>query len=181
MGEKAATHVGGKSQRADDGTPKQWGFDVRWNPAEICKAIVRVTDMVKVQTAGNFQVTFDNVFDLLSDISPKTLVYLDPPYYVAGDKCYKHSFANNGDGKRPTNKHEDLAKALKGVKWRWLMTYDNAEAVKKLYPGQCAEVTLNYQMSSAYRAGQSLKPNTELVISNFPPLLKPFTNENVHV
>ncbi len=100
MGEKAATHVGGKSQKTDDGTPKRWGFDVRWNQTEICKAIVRVTNTVRAQTEGQFQVTCDSVFDLLSDISPHTLVYLDPPYYVAGDKCYKHSFADNG--KQPT-------------------------------------------------------------------------------
>jgi DNA adenine methylase len=86
------------------------------------------------------------------------LVYLDPPYVEAGEKCYKHFFTDDD--------HRSLARDLKGVKWRWFMTYDNAALVRELYP-DAEEITLNYQMSSAYRAGKTLKPNTERLITNF--------------
>jgi len=153
MGEKAATPVGGKNQKNADGSKKKWKFDVRWNPQSICGSIRRVA-----KTVGDcFKLDSLSVFDLLLRIPDSALVYLDPPYVGAGEKCYKHYFTEDD--------HENLAKALRGARWRWFMTYDDSELVRELYP-TCQEITLNYQMSSAYRAGQALKPNTELLITN---------------
>jgi DNA adenine methylase len=154
MGEMAATPVGGKRQVDAKGKAKKWGFDVRWNTTPICSAIRRVAKTV----GKEFEISHISVFDLLPKIPANALVYLDPPYVEAGEKCYKHFFTDDD--------HRSLARDLKGVKWRWFMTYDNAALVRELYP-DAEEITLNYQMSSAYRAGKTLKPNTERLITNF--------------
>ncbi len=150
MGEMASTPVGGNNQKG-----KKWKFDVRWNTKSICQSIRRVAETI----GGRFEIDHYSVFDLLSKMPANALVYLDPPYVEAGKKCYKHFFTEED--------HRRLRDYLIGVKkWRWFMTYDNAELVRNLYP-RYKEISLNYQMSSAYRAGQALKPNTELLITNF--------------
>ena len=56
---------------------------------------------------------------------PWTLFFCDPPYY--GVKAYKYSF-NEKD-------HEDLAKLLRRVKGKWLLTYNDHPRIRHLYAG----------------------------------------------
>jgi DNA adenine methylase len=147
MGEMSGSPVGGKNQTGN------WKFDVRWNPASICQSVRRVAKMF-----GECHITSLSVFNMLQEIPATALVYLDPPYVVAGGKCYKHAFTEED--------HITLSEMLKKVKFQWFMTYDDAPLIRDLYEGQIHEFTLNYQASSAYRKGEKLKPNTELFIRN---------------
>ena len=59
----------------------------------------------------------------------KTLIYLDPPYYVKGRDLY-HDFYKPKD-------HARVAKFVRSgiTKQRWIVSYDNAPAIRELYKG----------------------------------------------
>ena len=56
---------------------------------------------------------------------PWTLFFCDPPYY--GVKRYKYVFSEED--------HEDLAKLLRRVKGKWLLTYNDHPRIRHLYAG----------------------------------------------
>lgn len=55
----------------------------------------------------------------------KTLVYLDPPYYVKERDLYLNYY--NDDH------HRDIASAIKKYKGNWIISYDAVEFIKELY------------------------------------------------
>ena len=57
----------------------------------------------------------------------KTLVYLDPPYFVKGRELY-HDFYQPGD-------HADVAKFVVGggLRQLWMVSYDNVKEIRALY------------------------------------------------
>lgn len=68
--------------------------------------------------------------DLLSqgyfNTTSNSLVYLDPPYFNQGEKLY-NCFA-------PDIIHSLIADKLLKAPWKWLLTYDTAPQINKLYP-----------------------------------------------
>ena len=53
-------------------------------------------------------------------------VYLDPPYYVKGAELYMNRFSER--------EHYELSEALNsGVKFPWIMTYDDVQPIRELY------------------------------------------------
>ena len=59
---------------------------------------------------------------------PRTLVYLDPPYYVKGSGLYYHYY-RHGD-------HVDVRRVLEElVAQRWIVSYDDVEHIRSIYVG----------------------------------------------
>jgi DNA adenine methylase len=58
-----------------------------------------------------------------------TLIYLDPPYYVKGRDLYYDFYEPND--------HENVAAFVRKsiTVQRWIVSYDNAPAIRKLYRG----------------------------------------------
>lgn len=69
--------------------------------------------------------------DFIRDILPmydsvSTLTYFDPPYFMNGERLYRHSFTGAD--------HVDLAYYIAHyVGCRWFATYDNCDQIKNLY------------------------------------------------
>ena len=55
----------------------------------------------------------------------KSLIYLDPPYYVKGSGLYRN-FYNHED-------HVQIADALGQVAHPWIVSYDNVPEIKEIY------------------------------------------------
>jgi DNA adenine methylase len=57
----------------------------------------------------------------------KSLVYLDPPYYVKGQGLYRNYYAHED--------HERIAKLLKSPTFRrkWVVSYDNVPEIQLMY------------------------------------------------
>jgi DNA adenine methylase len=60
-------------------------------------------------------------------LPPKSLVYLDPPYYVKGQGLYRNYYAHDD--------HERIAKLLKSPTFRrkWVVSYDNVPEIQRMY------------------------------------------------
>lgn len=72
-----------------------------------------------------------DALDLLVDCSPgfpeKSLIYLDPPYYVKGSQLYRNHY-HHAD-------HEAIARCLRRAKYPLLITYDDCVEIRDLYDG----------------------------------------------
>ena len=94
----------------------------------------------------------------------KTLVYLDPPYYVKGRDLYYNYY-------QPKD-HEDIAAfvTVKLTRQRWIVSYDNVPEIRNLYK-RCQRVV--YEIG--YSARQSSPSGKEAMFFDdslrVPPLV----------
>ncbi|MDT3736851.1 MAG: DNA adenine methylase [Denitratisoma sp.] len=82
-----------------------------------------------------------DALDMLVDSGPglpdKTLIYMDPPYYVKGSQLYLHHY-QHGD-------HEAIAHYASLTERPLLITYDNCPEIRELYSGmEATEFSLQY-------------------------------------
>jgi len=88
----------------------------------------------------------------------ETLFFCDPPYY--GLKSYSHQFVDQD--------HLDLAEALRRVKGKWILTYDDHPKIRRLYAGFSTISILTQKSAAMVRDGRPCSRFGELIIANFP-------------
>ncbi|WP_138515310.1 DNA adenine methylase [Rhodoferax bucti] len=112
--------IGGKAQSGD------YKINARFMRDELCLRLDRIG-----AHAGGIHVYEEDAHQLLlrchQFLPAKSLVYLDPPYYVKGAGLYRNFY-----------KHEDhvrIAKLLGSDRFRrpWVVSYDNADEIKEMY------------------------------------------------
>ena len=122
-----------------------WKTDARYNTPEL---IFRNQSIAKLKS--RIHVTRQDALTFLGKgsekWSPKTLIYLDPPYYTKGRDLYYDHY-NHDD-------HARLASFVqKSIKrQRWMVSYDNATPIRDLY-GKCPHRT--------YMVGYSARQSSE--------------------
>lgn len=88
--------------------------------------------------------------------SKETLFYADPPY-VGTENYYKMV---RGFG---MNEHENLAKILKQIQGKFMLSYNDCEVIRDLYKDfKFKELKVNYSLNAKYRSVKN-----ELLIMNF--------------
>lgn len=108
----------------------------------------------------------------LSTKSPQeqfnTLVYLDPPYYIHGSKLYLNFYKHED--------HAELAEYLKRLPFiKWILSYDNVEAIRRLYSNYNQYTfDLNYSVQSK-RNGKELLIHSNNSILPYPLEIKRVT------
>jgi len=122
--------IGGKQQ---DGP---YSLSARFNKDDLIFRIRNVAAM-----SDRISLFNDDAVHLLSilrhDLPPKSLIYLDPPYYHKGGQLYRNHYLPED--------HKQIANAVMGIDTPWLVTYDNCDEIKELYAGcQSAEFSLHY-------------------------------------
>lgn len=112
--------IGGKAQAGD------YKISARFMREELCSRLERIG-----AHADGIHVYEEDAHQLLlrchQFLPAKSLVYLDPPYYVKGAGLYRNFY-----------KHEDhvrIAKLLGSDRFRrpWVVSYDNADEIKEMY------------------------------------------------
>lgn len=115
--------IGGKAQT---GTYK---LDARFKKDALASRITKIAE-----NADSISVYCEDARDLLlrcNEFLPsKSLIYLDPPYYVKGRGLYRN-FYDHFD-------HLEIAKILKPQKFNrpWVVSYDNAKEIRDMYQGK---------------------------------------------
>ena len=111
--------IGGKEQK---GT---WKMDARFNAPDLIQrihAIARIRNRIEFHQ----QDALDFLDSVIPSLPPKSLIYLDPPYYVKGSELYLHHYQHDD--------HVKIAKYVAKIKNRnWIVSYDNAPEVRPLY------------------------------------------------
>lgn len=142
--------IGGKAQTG------QWKLDARFNKETLIERFNRIK-----QYRSQIHVHNEDAKILLEKCSTflpleKSLIYLDPPYFVKGQGLYRN-FYNQKD-------HEDIRKTLDNLQYDWIVSYDNAPEIRDIYKGYpTREHLLNY-------SAQEKKLGNEIIF--FSPSLR---------
>jgi len=111
--------IGGNAQTG------RWKLDARYNKQELIHRIERIA-----RYRGRISLTNLDAQRLLAEVLPrlpkKSLVYLDPPYYVKGRRRLYANFYEHGD-------HAAIAKQMARAKRPWIVSYDAAPEICRLY------------------------------------------------
>ena len=112
--------IGGRDQTGP------WKIDARYNADELVHRIEAIASM-----RSRISLTrMDAIKFLRSGVKrwpAKTLIYLDPPYYVKGRELY-YDFYEHKD-------HEEVARFVTTeiTAQKWIVSYDNVQAIRDLY------------------------------------------------
>lgn len=118
--------IGGQGETGQNGLYK---IDARFNKKALREKLTNIIanrDRMYVYNmdALVFLQKFD--FEQTSTLHRRTVVYLDPPYYKQGSSLYLNFYKHKD--------HAIIADFLSANReWRWLLSYDNVEAIRTLY------------------------------------------------
>jgi len=130
--------IGGKNQDGD------YKLDARFKKDVV---MTRIQEIAK--RARNISVYCEDSLQLLercSEFLPKkSLIYLDPPYYIKGKGLYRNYYEHDD--------HVAIAKKIqqKNFKWPWVVSYDNTEEICAMYQlSRSLSYGLNYSAQKRY-------------------------------
>lgn len=129
--------IGGKAQTG------KYKLDARFKKDALATRIAKIADH-----SASISVYCEDACALLQrcvDFLPaKSLIYLDPPYYVKGQGLYRN-FYDHWD-------HLAIAKVLRPKSFRrpWVVSYDNAPEIRDMYRGK-GELTYGLSYSAQER------------------------------
>ncbi|WP_167257709.1 DNA adenine methylase [Dyella sp. SG562] len=133
--------IGGKAQAG------KWKLDARFNKDDL---ILRIHAIARMRSRIEFH-QMDAV-RFLNTITPalpaKSLIYLDPPYYVKGSDLYLHHYQHND--------HVKIAKRIARFKSKnWIVSYDNADEIHGMY-SQFRSIVygLSYSAQDRYKGAE---------------------------
>jgi len=111
-------------------------IDARFNKE---KLITRIINIAKF--GDRIQLFNTDAMELLKhpdlEIGRKSLIYLDPPYYVKGSQLYRNHYLPDD--------HKKIADIVMQIDTPWLVTYDNCSEIKALYnEAKGVEFSLHY-------------------------------------
>lgn len=143
--------IGGKKQEGI------WKLDARFNRADLTsriRTLARYSDRISLYNldAEEFLKT------TLPAFPDKTLVYLDPPYYVKGEGLYENHY-----------RHEDHARVANLVaeirNKSWIVSYDNAPEIRALYR-RYKQITygLTYSAQDRYVGSEVMFFSDDLIV-----------------
>jgi DNA adenine methylase len=91
----------------------------------------------------------------------KTLIFLDPPYYLKNQEChYAHGFSKQD--------HERLANACKKTPHSFFLTYDDCPEIRDLYRwANIFELEFIYRLDNSKDSSNKRKIGSEIVITNY--------------
>lgn len=143
--------IGGKNQSS------AYKIDCRFNKEKLIrqiKAIAKFSDRIVVNFGDAIEFLRKKTAHISNGFS---FVYVDPPYYLQGEKLYRHSYTDKD--------HVALAEFIRKQGYPWLLSYDDHPRIRELYAdNKMQPIYLDYKVKSNRTA-------QELVISNLviPP------------
>ena len=136
----------------------KWKIDARFNKAELIRRIEAVASW---KSRINLTQLDAEIFikEHLPKLSATSLVYLDPPYYVQGNRLYLHHYAPKD--------HTRVATLVQAsIQQPWVVSYDAAPAILRLYVAQPKRITygLQYSAAQAYRGREVMVFSKDLIV-----------------
>jgi DNA adenine methylase len=144
--------IGGKKQ---DG---EYKLDARFNKDMIAARIQEIS-----KRARDISVYCEDSLQLLTRcaefLPKKSLIYLDPPYYVKGKGLYRNYYEHDD--------HIAIANVIqrKKFKWPWVVSYDNTEEICSMYQwSRSFSYGLNYTAQRRYVGSEVMFFSENLII-----------------
>lgn len=144
--------IGGKDQAGD------YRLDARFKKEVVA---ARIRDIA--QRADAITVYGEDSLQLLQRcatfLPKKSLVYLDPPYYVKGKGLYRNYYEHDD--------HQAIAEVLqqKEFKWPWVVSYDNTAEIRDMYQmARSLSYGLNYTAQRRYVGNEVMFFSHQVVV-----------------
>jgi len=153
--------IGGKTQTGP------WTLDARFNKGDLIRRIEKIARYrSRIKTYQLDSAEF--ICDVLPSLPSKTLVYLDPPYYVKGGDLYEHHYEHKD--------HERIAALVGTIKQPWIVSYDYVPAIEKMYEKYRWRLYgIHYSAQARYRGTEVMVFSPQLQIPEVtdPSKVKP--------
>ncbi|ECP2497551.1 DNA adenine methylase [Salmonella enterica] len=117
--------IGGKAQNG------KWRMDVRFNRDDLISRIENIANYNQRIVVTNLDaLEFLEALNFLDSVDKadknKTLLYLDPPYYIKGQGLYRNFYEHDD--------HVLVMEKLRDINFpKWLVSYDNVKEIKDIY------------------------------------------------
>lgn len=117
--------IGGKEQNG------KWKMDVRYNRGDLISRIEGIANYNQRIVVTNLDaLDFLDALNFMDSVGKadkhKTLLYLDPPYYIKGQGLYRNFYEHDD--------HVLVMEKLRAIDFpNWLVSYDNAKEIKDIY------------------------------------------------
>ncbi|MBC2594701.1 DNA adenine methylase [Ruficoccus amylovorans] len=144
----SANPIGGIDQQS------RYKIDCRFNKDRIIDTILKISRYRKL-----VEVVYGDAIQVLSRrkrrlAKENVLVYIDPPYYVQGERLYRYSYDGLG--------HRRLAEFIDNQNYPWIVSIDSHPDILDFYKNQViVPIQFNYVV-------RKCKKVDELLISNIP-------------
>lgn len=144
--------IGGKNQNGN------YKLDARFKKDVIASRICEIS-----KRSDNISVYCEDSLQLLNRCSEflpeKSLIYLDPPYYIKGKGLYRNYYEHKD--------HVAIAYAIqrKMFKWPWVISYDNTQEICAMYKlNQSLSYGLNYTAQRRYIGNEVMFFSDNLIV-----------------
>ncbi|RAW92534.1 DNA adenine methylase [Photorhabdus laumondii] len=131
--------IGGKKQTG------HWMLDARFNKEDLISRIEKIyLNKDKISLYNIDAVAL--IKNVLSFLPEKTLVYLDPTYYVKGKGLYENHY-----------NHVEIAKLVQGdIKLPWIVSHDNVSEIADMYYTKSESIIygINYSAQKRYEGSE---------------------------
>lgn len=142
--------IGGNDQRG------KWKLDARFNRAALVERVRRVASY-KSRISLTRLDALDFLGAMAADLPDNSLTYLDPPYFVKGQRRLYADYYKADD-------HEAVAGALASFPHRWVVSYDYAPEILTLYRNyRCYVYDLYYSAQERYDGDEAVFFSPDLI------------------
>lgn len=143
--------IGGYSQSG------KWGIAARYNGPELVSRIERLAQFRDRISVYNMDAD-DFLGEAAVRLPARSLVYLDPPYFVKGQQRLYASYYKADD-------HARIAAILVSCPFRWVVSYDAAPEIVRLYRGyRGLTYDLRYTAAGSYSGREAMFFSEDLTI-----------------
>jgi DNA adenine methylase len=133
-------------------------LDARFNKEALASRVRKIAEH-----AGQITVHCEDALSLLQRckklLPKKSLIYLDPPYYVKGQGLYRNFYKHDD--------HLKISKALQSSRFTlpWVVSYDNAAEICEMYQFRKGfSYDLNYTAQKRYVGNEIMFFHSKLVV-----------------
>ena len=152
----AAGPIGGRLQRSE------YSIDCRFNKKRLVEQVSKIAKYRRrITVAYGDALTYlrknRGRFERLH-----CLTYLDPPYFVQGERLYRYWYARSD--------HERLAAEVCRLNVPWIVSYDDVPEIHQMFAGQkIVPILLNYAVKQSRRVRELLISNCPLTAPRYEP------------
>ncbi|GHX05254.1 DNA adenine methylase [Vibrio cholerae] len=143
--------IGGLKQNS------KYPLDCRFNKDNLIKKIRKIASY-----KDNIHLYNLDALDFISEIEKldeNVFYFIDPPYFVKGQSLYTNFYDSND--------HIDLCTKIREINSKWILTYDYAEFIRKLYSNyRQFSFSLNYSAAEKKKGTELLVVSKGLRVSN---------------
>ena len=136
-----AAPIGGYSQSG------KWRMDARFYRETLAQRVLAIgnyRERIHVSQMDALEFLSTNLS--LLDGQESSFIYLDPPYYVKGQRLYMNAYGDQD--------HRSLASFIQGSdQLQWAMSYDDTDFIRELYAScRLSSLSLNYSLQRKRKA-----------------------------